>query len=311
MKILSISSSNPNYLARVFRVENIVKHPNADKLQIVTIEGEKVVTGSDVKVGDLYVLFTIESQIDSRYLAWSNSYSDSERNHDTKIKGYFPKTGRVKIVTLRGVPSNGYIVPASSIQNFIKEFYGQDWNPESDAGVSFDTICGEVFVKKYERRECRGTPSNPKVKGAKNMKKYESRLVENQFRFHVDTINFRKDLGKLSPDDEIVIAEKIHGCLDRDTILNTLEFGDLSIGDIVDNRIECKVLAFDLNSGKIIFSQITDWANNGDSDDWYEIEMENGIKIIATGNHPFFLKELLCYREVSSLRVGDEVMLSG
>lgn len=210
MKTLS-TSDNPdiNYLARVFRVENIQKHPNADKLQLVTIEGETVVTGLDCKSGDLYVHFTVESQIESKFLAWSNSFSDAERNHDVTKKGFFPKQGRVKIVTLRGAPSNGYIIPASELEKYIKEFYGVAANLSEFVGQSFDSVCGDRFVKKYVRHV--PTPNVAKAKSKGSVKKYVSKLVEGQFAFHADTVNFRKDLAKVSPEDEIVIANKIHG----------------------------------------------------------------------------------------------------
>lgn len=205
------TSSNPdvNYLARVFRVEDIVKHPNADKLQLVTVEGETVVTGLDCKAGAVYVHFTVESTIDSRFLAWSNSFSDAERNHDVTKKGFFPKQGRVKIILLRGVPSNGYIVPASELEKYIAEFYGKTVNLSEFVGQSFDSIGEDRFVKKYVRFV--QTPAAPKQKTKGKVKKFETKVIPNQFHFHEDTVNFRKDLGKLSPNDFIVIADKIHG----------------------------------------------------------------------------------------------------
>ena len=164
-----------NYLARVFRVENIEKHPNADRLQLVRIEGETVVTGLDCKKGSLYVHFTVESQIDSKFLAWSNSFSDAERNHDVTKKGFFPKQGRVKIVTLRGVPSNGYVVPVAEIEKYAREIHGQILDLEKFEGVSFDTLCGERFVKKYVRPVRQQPAAKQKQKG--NVKKYETKLV--------------------------------------------------------------------------------------------------------------------------------------
>lgn len=202
-------SENPdvNYLAQVFKISNIEKHPEADRLQIVHVGGCKVVTGLDAKDGAWYVYFSVESQIAEKFLAWTNSYSDAERNADVKVKGYFPKTGRVKIVKLRNVFSEGYIVPAATLAGFIKEFYGKTWEPTEE--INFDTVCGDRFVNKYVRKV--NTPNAAKAKSKGNVKKYESRLVDNQFRFHEDTLSFKKNLGKLNPEDYIAIETKIHG----------------------------------------------------------------------------------------------------
>lgn len=206
--MLTISDQpDVNYLAKVFQINLVEKHPNADKLQIVPVEGMKVVTGLDAKPGMWYVYFSVESQICEKFLAWTNSYSDANLNADIRVKGYFPKTGRVKIVKFRDVFSEGYIVPAATLSAFIKEFYNKTWQPTIEE--SFDSVCGDRFVKKYVRRVAAPQASKAKSKG--NVKRYESRLVENQFRFHEDTLALKKNLGKLNPEDTIAIENKIHG----------------------------------------------------------------------------------------------------
>jgi hypothetical protein len=211
MDILSTSDSpDVNYMAQIVRLDNLQKHPNAGKLQIAFVCGSEVVTGLQAKLGDLYCYFPIECQIEAKYLAWSNSYSDAERNHDVKVKGFFPSNSRVKMVKLRGTYSNGYIVPVSDLENYIKEFHGQNFKITADwVDFSFDTICGDRFVRKYERPVPQINVPRQKTKGA--LKKYETKLVEGQFAFHQDTLNFRKDLAKIAPDDVIVIENKIHG----------------------------------------------------------------------------------------------------
>lgn len=200
-----------NYLAQIVKLKEIEKHPNADKLQVADVSGQKVITGLDAQVGDIYVYFSVESKISEKYLCWSNSYSDAERNKDITKKGFFHKSSRVKMVRLRQIYSEGYIVPFSDLQDYIKENYGQilEFN-EKLVGYSFDTICGERFVEKYVRQGRQA--NNPSSKSKGNVKKYATKLVENQFRFHEDTLNFKKALYKISPDDVIVIQNKIHGC---------------------------------------------------------------------------------------------------
>ena len=43
MKIEIGKNSNPNYLAKVVKIDNIRKHDNADRLQITTIDFQNVI----------------------------------------------------------------------------------------------------------------------------------------------------------------------------------------------------------------------------------------------------------------------------
>lgn len=211
MKVFT-TSDNPdiNYLAQIVELKHVEKHPNADKLQIATVAGTQVVTGLQAKPGDLYIYFPVECVIDSKYLCWSNNYSESERNKDITKKGFFSRQNRVKMVKLRGCYSNGYIVPVSDIEQYIQEFYGQTITiSQKDVDTSFDSILGDRFVKKYVRNVVVQGAPRQKTKG--NIKKFESRLVPNQFKFHEDTINLRKDIAKINHEDYITIQNKING----------------------------------------------------------------------------------------------------
>jgi tRNA-binding EMAP/Myf-like protein len=214
-KILT-TSENPdvNYLAQVVELKEVTKHPNADKLQLTTVSGSEVITGLSAKPGDIYIYFPIECQIEHKFLCWSNSYSDSERNQDINKKGMFNKQGRVRMAKIRGVFSNGYIVPVSELERYIQEFYGETIQIDQFfVGASFDSITvdgkSDRFVKKYVRHYPEQSVRKQKTKG--NIKKYESKLVEDQFRFHESTVNLRKEVAKVSPVDYISISNKIHG----------------------------------------------------------------------------------------------------
>ncbi len=236
------TSQNPdvNYLAEVVRLDKLEKHPNADKLQIATVNFTQVITGLDAQIGALYIYFPIECQIEPKFLSWTNSYSDAEKNRDTKIKGFFPRNHRVKMVKLRGTYSEGYIVPVSVIEEYIKEFYPAPFKITDDlVGTSFDSIGGDRFVKKFVRHVRQ--PNNPSKKTKGNVKKYETKLVEGQFRFHEDTENIRKNIAKIMPDDVIAITNKIHGC--NFIVANVLTKKKLRARDNV-----AKWLGLDINS---------------------------------------------------------------
>lgn len=72
--------ANPNYLAKVVRLINLRKHSNADKLQVITIDGNNVITGLEASDGDVYVYFPLEAAINKDFLSYSNSFEDKTLN---------------------------------------------------------------------------------------------------------------------------------------------------------------------------------------------------------------------------------------
>ena len=199
---------NANYLASIVRIDEFRPHPNADKLKIVALFGNNVITGITAQPG-LYCYFPLECAISKEFLSYSNSYRDPELNADKTIKGFFEQHGRVRALSLRGQKSEGYIIPVSSLESFIKDVLGKKVTFE--AGTDFDTICDHQLCKKYIPLGTR-TPGTPNKKTRGNTKRYESRLVENQFHFHPDTSHLKREIYKISPDDYISIVEKYHGC---------------------------------------------------------------------------------------------------
>ena len=205
---------NLNYAASIVKLNNIRKHPNADKLKITTIQGNDVITGAPLEVGQICIYFPLECTISKSYLSYSNSFEKKEDNRNPQIKGFFGKHGRVRAVKLRGTPSVGYIVPVSSLQEWLEHKKGVklsiDW--EKLVGTEFDYYDDIFICKKYtsvqERNEKQKTDRVQK-KNEKVVK--ESKLVENQFKLHKDTPALGKTVSTIYPDDIISITFKKHG----------------------------------------------------------------------------------------------------
>lgn len=207
--MISISEkANPNYLAKVIKVEGLRKHANADRLQVLTVDFQSVITGMDTKEGDICVFFPLECAINSSFLSFTNSFRHKELNADKEQAGFFEDNCRVRAVKLRGEKSMGYIVPINQVTDFIY----QDGRPSlvkatSDSslvGQEFDTIDDVLFVKKY------ALPVKPQYL-REGKKPRISRLVENQVRLHTDTDNLRKSAHMISPEDYITVSYKVHG----------------------------------------------------------------------------------------------------
>lgn len=199
--MISISKkANLNYLAKIVYINNIEKHPNADRLQVTKVDFQNVILGLDAKPGDIYVFFPLECQINDKFLSFTNAYRDKELNKDKTKQGFFESNGRVRAVKLRGEKSMGYVVPIKELENFVGE------ELSSFVGQEFDTIKNVQLVRKYYVKE----PSAD-LGGKQGKKPKISRLVEGQVKLHVDTENFRKNAFKIVPSDVISISYKVHG----------------------------------------------------------------------------------------------------
>lgn len=98
------------YNAVVLRVDNIVKHPNANKLQVIDLGGVQVVVGLSVKFGDLAMYFKEKTQIAEWFLKERNLYRHIDKNDDKDAPtGFFEDNGVVRSIRLRGVYSQGFL----------------------------------------------------------------------------------------------------------------------------------------------------------------------------------------------------------
>lgn len=99
------------------QIEKVEKHPNADKLDIVTVSGYTVVSQKDtLKVGDWVFFIREDSQIliNEQKFPWH-----------TGIKTYLGKSGRVKTIKLRGVFSSGIVIPKNKVITSIICIFGE------------------------------------------------------------------------------------------------------------------------------------------------------------------------------------------
>lgn len=208
--MLSISKDhNVNYLAKVVQLKGIKKHPNADKLQVVIIDFQEVIVGMDTKEGDLCVFFPLESQINSEFLSYTNSYRHSNLNRvvDDEHTGFFEDNSRVRAVRLRGQKSMGVLFPWLSVLEWMNSIKKPVVETVGDIGQEFDTINGILLLKKYFVPTRNSGLTNRQL----GRKPRISRLVEGQVHLHVDTENLRRNVNKIDPESLISITYKVHG----------------------------------------------------------------------------------------------------
>lgn len=249
-KLLTISeNSNANYTAQIVCLDSLEKHPNADKLQLANISGQKVITSLDAKIGQYYIYFPVESQISEKFLSFANLFDEKDKNADKTKRGYVHKSGRVRMIKLRKIFSEGIILPASILENYIKEIHKKEFNCAEYNNLYFDDICGEEFVRKYVVQPPETNEKKIKLKGS--TKKYETKLVPGQFIFHSDTPNLKRCIEDVDPEDYISITNKIHGA--NFLVANVLIKRKLNLRDKIAKFFGVKVK--DCEYGKLYASR--------------------------------------------------------
>jgi len=103
---------------------------------------------------------------------------------------------------------------------------------------------------------------------------------------------------------ELYITEKLDGCLHENTLIKT-EDGELSIKFIIDTKYKGKVLTYNLEKKEIEYKNIINYFNHGISNNWFQIELENGEQIKVTGNHKVWVINETKYKRVDELLETD------
>lgn len=195
---------NINYCATVVEVNKLVPIEKADKIQSAIILGNSVIVSKELQSGTKGLYFPLECQIAEGFLSKHNLLREKERNADVSKAGFFELNGRVRAVSLRGHKSEGFFIPLEGLH----EAYNQIKSLE--VGTDFDYLNDECICRKYvvKSKESNGGSVSKANKKAVNQ---FTRLVDNQFHLHVDTIHAKKNFDKISPNDIISITDKWHG----------------------------------------------------------------------------------------------------
>ena len=133
----------------------------------------------------------------------------------------------------------------------------------------------------------------------------------------------RKLTGTISSTGTTVIfinqlREKIgvmFGCVTYDTQITLADGSKRKIGQIVDERAEVEVLSYDTELGAVTARQITNWFDNGPTQDFIELTIRTGstgsghpgtATLELTSNHQ--VRTPGGWREAGELMAGDRVM---
>ena len=266
-------------LATIEKISEIHPIPNADAIERAVIRGWNVVTRKDeFKVGDLCVYCEIDSLMPER----------------PEFEFLRPRGFRIRTIKLRNQISQGIAFPISILPAALTN--DENWIVEKilKEGTDVTELLGIVKYEPPIPAQLSGL-----VKGtfpSHSIKSDEERIQNLIDRYE----DFKKEIW--------IVTEKLDGCLDENTILET-ENGEKTIKEICEIKYSGKIKTFNLETlkeeyRKVLFHSIIENENR----QWFEIELENGIKIKLTGNHKIWISNLKCWRRVDELD-GDEIIL--
>lgn len=275
----------------------IKPHPNADALELGNIghkEGWQVcVKKGQFRTGDLVVYIgensVVPDWILKRYGFWN----------EEKDKGLLAGTkgNRVKAIRLRNEFSLGICLPTSNRPEPAYTISMIELENESKVIVDEGTEVAEILgVIKYE------PPIPTQLAG-------EVFFAGMSIGVSYDVEDIKNYPDVLEDGEEVQMSVKIHGCADYDTLIETLEYGPIKIGKVVEEKLNVHVKSFNVNTNEILYSQVENYAVYPNDKQWFLIETEDGQKIKLTGNHKVWLPNLQCYREVEKLTEDDYFLI--
>lgn len=269
-------------------------HPNAENLQLATVGDYQIVIGKDTMHSeDDLVVFAPERSILPEDLKGNYVNKDTGSSY---LSG--PNKDRVTRVRLRGEYSEGVIIPWAWVQEKldgnIPEFHA-DW---SEA----------LGITKYE------PPIPPSLQG--KVARFNGPLHPigggNSLRQH-DVETFRIYQREFNAGEEVVVTEKIHGCVISSTRVRMANGNDSKpIKALVPGD---EVLGVD-QDGLLVSSTVNAVQRGAKTEDWVKIGVDPAncgsgssyFNVVCTPNHPFWIPSRGEYVAAQDLIVGMDVL---
>jgi RNA ligase (TIGR02306 family) len=274
------------HAVNVIRVERMERHPNADKLDLVHIDGFTcAVRRGDFNAGDLGVYIEPDFVVPT----------------DRPQFAFLGENKRIKSRRLRGVWSQGLLMPLSDFPGLLGVKAGE-------------CVMERLGITRYE----------PPMVGEHRAPRNGSKLGNNGAeRPHAslanvpvyDLENLRKHNNELEYGESVVVSEKLHGCVPSGAAITMADgtrrrMCNVEVGDYV--------LGVDAD-GRAVASKVLRKFDNGPAvDGWVKIvgqrrKAGRGSSIFAlkcTPNHRVWCASKNEYVEARSLAVGDQLTIA-
>ena len=143
---LEIKENSKNYACSVVEIKYLFPIEGADAIVRTVVNGNNVVVPKSTEVGSKMLYFVSGTKLSADYCHKNNLYDKAEENYDKEKRGFISfKQKRVKAIKLRGIISDGMLMPLSSLLPFLE----QDSINTLKIGDEFTDINGNSLCEKY------------------------------------------------------------------------------------------------------------------------------------------------------------------
>nr|WP_296764036.1 hypothetical protein [Rhodococcus sp. (in: high G+C Gram-positive bacteria)] len=191
---------NPNYAAVITTVKAVVALKGRDRIVGLPLFGYQAIAQKGWQEGDLGVFIPAESRMSEEFAYENSLMRHAEFNKDPEAIGYLEDNRRCKAIKLGGHRSDAMFLPLDSLA------YTGIAIEQLEDGDTFDTINGHEILRKYERPRAPVRDVNKKT--TKKFNRVDAKFLPE----HFDTLQYRRVADQLlSPDDQVVCTQKLHG----------------------------------------------------------------------------------------------------
>jgi hypothetical protein len=205
------------YTGFVTKIQNVRKHPNADRLNIGDCFGNQVIVGLDTKTDDIGLYFGADGRLSDEFLTANNLVRNVVDG--VNIGGLFDANGKVRTQKIRNEKSDGYFCSLDALK-----YTGVDIKT-LEPGLMFTEINGHEICKKYVAQKTLSARNGEKKKKVEKIK-YPF------FYEHIDTEQLAYKIDELKRGMFIVITEKVHGTSQRSSC--TIEEKQSWYGNVIN-----------------------------------------------------------------------------
>jgi len=187
----------------VVKVNELRKHPNADRLNIATFFGNDTCVSLDITMGEIGIYFPVDLQLSEEFCL--ENHLLRKKPDGTPDTGYMdPKKRNVTAVRLRGEKSDGLFLPLKCVV-----YTGINLD-ELNIGDTVTTLNGHEICKKYIPIRKHHSADNRVNKTRKKKVPIAPLFVE-----HADTEQLAYNMGAFKNGDLVEITLKMHGTSGR------------------------------------------------------------------------------------------------
>lgn len=187
----------------VVKVNELRKHPNADRLNIATFFGNDTCVSLDIVMGEIGIYFPVDLQLSEEFCL--ENHLLRKKPDGTPDTGYMdPKKRNVTAVRLRGEKSDGLFLPLKCVV-----YTGINLD-ELNIGDTVTTLNGHEICKKYIPIRKHHSTDNKVNKTRKKKVPIAPLFVE-----HADTEQLAYNMGAFKNGDLVEITLKMHGTSGR------------------------------------------------------------------------------------------------